>query len=72
MFARALKEDKKAASMRQRLRKGPEPPGGPEDKKAAAGDEGGDGVADPGPTPLVALRLLRDAQEERALSVKVS
>lgn len=29
-------------------------------------------MADPRATPLVALRLLREAQEERALSVKAS
>lgn len=70
MFARAVKEDKKAAAMRQRLLKGLKPPGA-----EAEGDEAGergDGAAEPGPTPLVALRLLREAQDERALSVKVT
>eukprot|EP00903_Cladosiphon_okamuranus_P008355 g8036.t1 len=67
VFARALKEDKKADSMRQRL-KGLKPPGAEEGGEGAGGE--GDGVADPRPTPLVALRLLLEAQEERALSVK--
>lgn len=82
VFARALKEDKRAAAMRQQrlLPKGLKPTGAEEKgagKRAgtgtAAGDGGGGGgAADPGPTPLVALRLLREAQEERALSVKVT
>eukprot|EP00752_Nemacystus_decipiens_P012084 g10714.t1 len=69
VFARALKEDKKAADVRQRMPKGVKPTEAEGDGAGARG-EGGDGVADPGPTPLVALRLLREAQEERALSVK--
>lgn len=76
VFARAVREDEKAASARQRPIKGrnPSPPGvdGGE-AEPGGGVEGGAGVAaDPRPTPLVALRLLREAQEERSLSVKVT
>lgn len=67
VFSRALKEEQKAASLRRII--GREPAGA-----GAGGEEGGgekEGGGGARPTPLVALRLLREAQEERSLAVKV-
>lgn len=58
VFARALKEDQTAASFKVQLK----------GLKAKEGQGGERGLR---PTPLTALRLLREAQEERSLSVKV-
>ncbi len=70
LFARVVKEDKKAASLRdlnQDCQKTTIT-----ERTTAGGEEGaGNGTEDPRPTPLLALRLLREAQEERSLSVKV-
>ncbi|CAM9576528.1 unnamed protein product, partial [Hapterophycus canaliculatus] len=60
VFARALKEDQSAASLRGPLK----------GLNAAEAQEGAAGERGLRPTPLTALRLLREAQEERSLSVK--
>lgn len=70
LFARVVKEDKKAASLRHLNQDG----NGQKTTETAGGEEdegGGNGADDPRPTPLLVLRLLREAQEERSLSVKV-
>lgn len=66
VFSRALKEEQEAASLRRII--GREPA---KVAEAGAGGEEGGGGGEARPTPLVALRLLREAQEERALAVKV-
>lgn len=65
VFARVVREEKLAARLKLKGQAG----GGGQESEVAAG-EGADGV-DPRPTPLVALRLLREVQQERSLSVKV-
>ncbi|CAM9890002.1 unnamed protein product [Ectocarpus sp. 8 AP-2014] len=63
VFSRALKEEQKAASLRRIIGREPAEAG-------AGGEEGKEGGGGARPTPLVALRLLREAQEERSLAVK--
>ncbi|CBN76841.1 conserved unknown protein [Ectocarpus siliculosus] len=63
VFSRALNEEQKAASLRRIIGREPAEAGAGEEE----GKEGGGGAR---PTPLVALRLLREAQEERSLAVK--
>ncbi|CAM9498554.1 unnamed protein product, partial [Scytosiphon promiscuus] len=60
VFARALKEEQNAARSRVPLK----------GVKSTEGQEGAAGDGALRPTPLTALRLLREAQEERSLSVK--
>lgn len=59
LFSRAVREEK--AMTRFKLKA---------DETAGGGGEGEED-AGPRPTPLVALRLLREIQEERSLAVKV-
>ncbi|CAN0472620.1 unnamed protein product, partial [Ectocarpus sp. 12 AP-2014] len=66
VFSRALKEEQKAASLRRII--GREPAGAGAGGEEGVGEKEGGGGARP--TPLVALRLLREAQEERSLAVK--
>ncbi|CAM9866346.1 unnamed protein product, partial [Ectocarpus sp. 12 AP-2014] len=63
VFSRALKEEQKAASLRRIIGREPAEAG-------TGGEEGKEGGVGARPTPLVALRLLREAQEERSLAVK--
>ncbi|CAM9704848.1 unnamed protein product, partial [Ectocarpus fasciculatus] len=73
VFSRALKEEQKAASLRRIIGREPKEAGtggeeGEEGEEGGGEKEGERGGARP--TPLVALRLLREAQEERSLAVK--
>lgn len=65
LFARAVREEN--AATRFKLKAKEAGGGGGEGEGGGAGAE----RAGPRPTPVVALRLLREVQDERSLAVKV-